>query len=249
MNIPLPNCFAALAIKRLRAFTLVEILAVLAVFGVLVAILVPALGNMRTKAGTTQTVSNLRQVFATFTSYAMDNQGRLPAPRDGDIHWNRDALFPYINDGQPASGWRSLENTIFTSPNAPAIGERDNPAAPVVASAGNQGFGMNNHLPDPDFPEGGFDSDRQGRTLLVHNLSRTMLAMDSNAPILWGAPFFLDQYTTYIGNRHRGHNVVLFCDGHVETIEHARFDPSHPEALVPWFSPLGTRASIFWRGR
>jgi prepilin-type N-terminal cleavage/methylation domain-containing protein/prepilin-type processing-associated H-X9-DG protein len=236
-----------------HGFTLIELLTVIAIISILAAILIPVVGKMRQKAGTTETLSNLRQVYGAFTLYANENNQQLPAPRDpsGQV-WSKDKLFAYLNGGRNPTGWSELEGTVFTSPNAPDIGQRDNSTAPVCQSAGNQGFGMNTHLSSFEDTQGNanYGENRVPSPARFKESSRTMLAMDSNAPILIGQGFFLNQFTSHVANRHDNQNAVLFCDGHVELISHDRFE-SNPGAgtpLMPFNASPGSDASLFWRG-
>jgi len=236
--------------KSPPGFTLLELLIVIAIIAILAALVIPVAGRIKERAGTTSTVNNLKQLYMVFGTYATENNGQWPMPRGGQNgpFWSKDRLFPIVNQGVPATNWDSLSRSIFTSPNAPPKGARDNPLAPDVQNPSNQGFGMNTHLPDPDQPLGGYGEARAGRSLLVQNLSNTMLLMDCNAAIIYGAPFFRDQFTTFVKNRHGGKNTVLFCDGHVELIDQERFDVAHPDPLLPWNAAEGTAASKFWRG-
>jgi prepilin-type N-terminal cleavage/methylation domain-containing protein/prepilin-type processing-associated H-X9-DG protein len=66
------------------AFTLIELLSVVAVVGILAAILIPVVGAVRTKARTTQGLSNLRQLSLACITYAEDHRGLLPYSWEND---------------------------------------------------------------------------------------------------------------------------------------------------------------------
>lgn len=66
-----------------RGFTLVELLVVIAIIAILVALALPVLGKMRSKADLAAGVSNLRQVGAAIQSYANDNEQMLPKVYSG----------------------------------------------------------------------------------------------------------------------------------------------------------------------
>ena len=63
--------------KRVRAFTLVELLVVIGIIAALVSILLPALGKARTAARRTRAMSDLRQMLIGYTQYHLDNRGAL----------------------------------------------------------------------------------------------------------------------------------------------------------------------------
>lgn len=67
-------------VVAVRAFTLVELLAVVAITGVLAGILLLVLGPARQKADDAACLSNLRQVFVALNLYANDNKGKWPDP-------------------------------------------------------------------------------------------------------------------------------------------------------------------------
>ncbi|WP_309382199.1 type II secretion system protein [Cerasicoccus frondis] len=84
------------------AFTLVELLTVLAIVGVLASILIPVVGNIRSKANQVTCTSNLRQLHMTIISMTNDNKGILPAaqnkkpnPKDNEFWVN--AVLDYVD--------------------------------------------------------------------------------------------------------------------------------------------------------
>lgn len=74
---------------RARAFTLVELLVVIALIGILAALLLPALGGAKARSLATACTSNSKQLAVAWRLYADDNAGKL------------------VNNAQ-FNGWRSL---------------------------------------------------------------------------------------------------------------------------------------------
>ena len=64
--------------KRRKAFSLVEILVVMALISLLTAILVPALGRARGQADVIVCRARLRELFLASSLYAQENDARLP---------------------------------------------------------------------------------------------------------------------------------------------------------------------------
>ena len=61
-----------------RAFTLVEMLVVIAVIGILAGLLLPVLAKGKVKANRIKCVNNLRQINAAMLSFSHGHDGRLP---------------------------------------------------------------------------------------------------------------------------------------------------------------------------
>ncbi|PYK97688.1 MAG: hypothetical protein DME19_15420 [Verrucomicrobia bacterium] len=67
---------------RKRAFTLVELLVVLAILGVLAGLLLPAFSKAKEAGRAAACLSNLRQIGIALQLYTQDNNNRLPVMRD-----------------------------------------------------------------------------------------------------------------------------------------------------------------------
>jgi len=97
-----PSSRFVLRSLALRAFTLVELLAVIAIIGVLAAILFPVYGSVKRATNTSTCLSNLRQIGTATLLYCSEHKGNFPRaasfPPDtlvGSVPWNR-LIYPYV---------------------------------------------------------------------------------------------------------------------------------------------------------
>lgn len=95
------------------AFTLIELLTVIAIIGVLAAILIPTVSAVRIRARTAVSVSNLHQLGLATHLFANDNKGGLPI---GASWWTR--LYPYVYPNKKIDTFSGAEPNVFVSPNA-----------------------------------------------------------------------------------------------------------------------------------
>jgi prepilin-type N-terminal cleavage/methylation domain-containing protein/prepilin-type processing-associated H-X9-DG protein len=88
-----------------KAFTLLELLVVVAIIGILAALLLPALNQARTQAGMIRCNSNLRQVYMSMEMYADDHHDYYPMAQvigvwgssdPAQIGW-MEVIYPYVN--------------------------------------------------------------------------------------------------------------------------------------------------------
>lgn len=76
-------------LARTRAFTLVELLVVMAIIATLIAIMLPTLNKVRDAAKSAQCMSNLRQIGMGFSQYAASWDGWVLAHKQDTQEWHQ----------------------------------------------------------------------------------------------------------------------------------------------------------------
>lgn len=104
MKSPLINSF-----RRTGAFTLIELLTVIAIIGILAAILIPVVGAVRENARAASCTANMRQIGQAMLAYSVDHNDRAPSHYNvtgedtsaSDKALFHTALWPYVDSYDP----------------------------------------------------------------------------------------------------------------------------------------------------
>ncbi len=106
-----------------RAFTLVELLAVMAIISILAALLLPAISRARYEARVVQCKSNLRQIYLALTTYSTYFGGWMPV--DGDTHDTDNLPWRVNGDVGTSELWDGItvyEDTLGTQKHLRGLG-------------------------------------------------------------------------------------------------------------------------------
>jgi prepilin-type N-terminal cleavage/methylation domain-containing protein/prepilin-type processing-associated H-X9-DG protein len=161
-----------------RAFTLVELLAVVAIIASLVALLFPAASALRQRARTTACLSNLRSLQQASLAYSADSAGWLIDARlpHGGSDQGSDQSFVSVLAARGYCDTSLIRSPLDDSPHWAV--ERGGDGVPVPNSNGRfrlTSYGLNNHLAREYSPWAGIDpalaTDRLSK---VPNHARTV---------------------------------------------------------------------------
>ena len=225
-----------------RAFTLVELLVVIAIISVLASMLMPALEQALEQADQITCMSNQKQLGLAFQSYFDDSGGWLPLAREdygsNRVQWpDTRKVGGYLFDG--FTGYEPPR--VLVCPSANFAERRE--SGELLYGPGNYAFATDDGGSITSYGATycvfkdmfGWTSwstgeiSNSGRITLINDSSAKVILMDSKPWFDGGSPFSGELYWGYIYSNHigefrhqSGHNV-LFFDGH------SRQHPASPD--------------------
>ena len=162
--------------KAARAFTLIELLTVIAIIGILASILIPVVGRVRDSAHSAKSVANLRQLAQANRLHANDHKGLFVPPVATNLagngsnpaQWYNNPRFVAYIANESLNGWAATDTVLHSGkPSAWAAG---GPSL-ALSFGGNGGPERNVSFKDSDV-----DSKYQ----------RMVLFGDSANLLIWG---------------------------------------------------------------
>ncbi len=245
-----------------KAFTLVELLVVIAVVALLAALLIPAISRSKQKARQTGCISNLHQLGIALQNFVADNHAYPSGspPIGGDLQtwldqqtWIGQVAHGGLGASQPIST-NSLKSTVFHCPS-------DTDASPgsgglsygynrwgICDQGTNGSLGLFGRFISPPTAHRGYNDFAPLPESEVGSPSDMMAVGDTFGGALFFGPrvpsqgFYRGVQWALIWHdgspvpvRHQGKLDVMFCDGHVESPTLGfLFTNTTDAALVRW---------------
>jgi prepilin-type processing-associated H-X9-DG protein/prepilin-type N-terminal cleavage/methylation domain-containing protein len=228
-------------VRRRRAFTMLELLIVVAIIGLLAAIVLPALGQGRSMALDVQCRANLRALGAACIGYGMDHRGMYPP-----LAWwqERPPRYFWGANGNPPDFSRGLLRPYLDADASDLDGLYDCPEQPWgsyqpqgAAGAPTTTYGYNGYYLSPAATPGWASSIKHRPWRSQHTIQdAAKVFMLADTLMVWGGqtptnnclldpPWVFSRGSwrenpnTTLCFRHMGRANVCFADGHVESVE------------------------------
>lgn len=211
------------AARHLAGLTLIELLAVIAVIGVLAGILIPVVGMVRARSHAAVSQSNLRQLALAHHAYE-NERGRLPGVAGEDADGNSWAmrLAPYVGIGRTAFVEGAEAPGVFYLPGV------EQPAVSLANWGTHTGYCRNHTFVQTWEGPALHQVQPIGAIRRLADLrdpARTWLVGEWNPPdhwLIWSVNL-LDYFPGVNGGRY----AFAFADAHVESFKAGQVPTQH----------------------
>ncbi len=189
--------------QRRHAFTLLELLIVIAIIAILAALLLPAIEGVRAQARRVQCMSQLKQMGIGFTVFSHDHGGHFPMKVPASLGGSRE----FVDAANRLAGdfyfafrhFQTLSNQLVTPKLLACPVDRQHTAASNFPALKNENV---SYFINTDAEPGSSDSIVAGDRNL--NVTASRVRLDGTNGLSW------------TGDMHHFSGNVLFGDGHVE---------------------------------
>lgn len=243
------------AMKFPAAFSLIELLVVMAILALLASLLLPALGQAKVSARRTQCLSHLRQMVLAAHAYTDAFGGSFPIAyysetRDGVNYahaWDLTTVLENPPRVLPGILWQSIANLEIQQ--CPAFAGSANwltdPHTGYNYNTSYLGHGQFEAIPEPARA----DAVRQPAATVIFGDGQYAAGANKFMRAPWPNPgdiTFRGRWAGTQGFRHGGRSNAAFCDGHAESLR-ARFTDNRdgPAKVAPGTGFLSADNSLY----
>jgi len=232
---------------RRTGFTLVELLVVIAIIAMLLAVLLPALGNARESSKAVKCTSNLRQIFLAIQAYADDNDGIVIPMNQVDWRWhdpetnglwytnvlNDQGYLPAEFDDAEVGDVKWTQDSVWACPSLEPQ-EHDWGAGYGLNEYNVHRYGRRNpdyggplqfgdiRRPSEIFSVADSREKKEGRWVAVLGIHPPVKDDDPRPIIPWG-----QEGCHEVAPRHSGYVNLVFFDGHAEGYSYRQCEENH----------------------
>lgn len=251
MKWPCQTSVPGLGARNRGAFTLVEMLVVMAIIAVLAAFLLPALSNAKIKAKSVRCSNNVRQLMLAVSLYTGEGNSGYPYSSDPIVGtvWFR-AIAPFYQNKEGIMLCPDFKNEYPPEEGVMFFGNVSYPKPPTgPGKLGGVAYGINGYGIGKQSPWGnaglgiapGRDITLNTGAVKTYSVARPseMMAV-GDTMFFWGNAYTynfmlaIDTNNPVPPDRHKGEDNIAFTDGHVARLRHNKLLADTEENRRRW---------------